>query len=137
MDANPIKVLLVHDDDLLAELVRITLKSAGGFEWLGQARTAEAAAQLASHHAPDVVLIDICLAGEDCFVVLEQLQRAHREARMMIFSECLSDHLIARALLAGASGCISPHRFGPTMVNAIRAAAWRDPNRVSASQCRA
>ncbi|MFT3723726.1 MAG: response regulator [Hyphomonadaceae bacterium] len=56
-------VLIVEDQFLAAEFLRIWVE-AYGFEVCATAKTTARAIELASHHKPDIVLMDVRLEGE-------------------------------------------------------------------------
>ena len=58
------KVLLVEDQPFFVELLENTFQAEPGFELLGSAADGEAAIELARNTSPDVVIMDIELAGE-------------------------------------------------------------------------
>lgn len=57
------KVLIVEDEFLIAEYFRIIVEQLG-YEVCGLTPTAEEAVVLARHESPDVVMMDVRLAGE-------------------------------------------------------------------------
>jgi len=61
---NPTKVLLVEDQPFFVELLENTFQAEPEFELLGSATEGEAAIELARKTSPDVVIMDIKLAGE-------------------------------------------------------------------------
>jgi two-component system nitrate/nitrite response regulator NarL len=115
-----IKVLCVDDDDLVAHIVRITLKEAGGFRWLGQLRDAESLASHALAEPPDVVLLDLCMPGKCPFEAMDELAAACPAARVLMFSGQAGHSLIDRAIEAGASGYVLKDVDGAELVSAIR-----------------
>ena len=61
---NPTKVLLVEDQPFFVELLENTFQAEPEFELLGSATEGKAAIELARKTSPDVVIMDIELAGE-------------------------------------------------------------------------
>jgi len=61
---NPTKVLLVEDQPFFVELLENTFQAEPEFELLGSVTEGEAAIELARKTSPDVVIMDIKLAGE-------------------------------------------------------------------------
>jgi len=58
------KIIIVEDEALFRELLRRTLSSESGLEVVGEAEDGETAMHLAEELCPDVVLMDIELAGD-------------------------------------------------------------------------
>jgi DNA-binding NarL/FixJ family response regulator len=118
-----IKVLCVDDDDLVAQIVKITLKQAGGFAWLGQVRDAAELTARAVIDPPDVVLMDLCMPGKCPFIAMRDLRAVCPQARVLMFSGHDGQRLIDRAIEAGASGYLSKDEEGSTLVSSIRRVA--------------
>lgn len=59
-----IKVMIVDDEALIRELLRLTLSAERGLEVIGEAEDGESAVRLVLEKGPDVVLMDIELGGE-------------------------------------------------------------------------
>lgn len=56
---QPIRIVLIDDDELLAELLRATFEQDGRFELVGDAREGESGVRLVERLRPDVVLMDL------------------------------------------------------------------------------
>lgn len=123
MRANPIKVLSVDDNELVGEVIRITLKRAGGFEWLGHLSDAQDLVAKAREHCPDIVLLDIFMPGKDPFVAMHELNEVCPDARVIMYSAYVSPRLIERALDAGAWGYVSKDDEGDALLSAIERVA--------------
>ncbi len=72
-------VLIVDDHSPFRVAVRALLER-GGFRVVGEAADGKAALDAVRRLAPDVVLLDIQLPGEDGFAVCEQISSARDEA---------------------------------------------------------
>lgn len=62
LELNGLQIIIVEDDWLIAASHRSTIEEAGGTV-IGPARSGEEAIKLAKTHRPDVILMDIQLAG--------------------------------------------------------------------------
>jgi len=120
---NPIKVLCVDDDELVVQILKITLKNVGGFQWLGQLKDAGDLAATARRERPDIVLLDLCMPGKSPFVALEELKQACPSARAIMLTGYANKHMIDRAIEAGAWGYLSKHDEGWSLVAAIKRVA--------------
>lgn len=119
----PIKVLCVDDDDLVAQIVKITLKHAGGFQWLGQLRDAGDLRNHAVQHRPDVILLDLCMPGKCPFDAVEELISACPDTKVIMLSGHADNHSIDRAIDAGAWGYLSKEDEGTHLISALRRVA--------------
>jgi DNA-binding NarL/FixJ family response regulator len=122
-NAKPITVLHVDDDDLIAQIVRITLKHANGFKWVGQLRTTDQPIEEAQRLQPDVVLMDLCMPGTSPFLAVHELRRSVPSARVIIFSGRGGFSLVDRAIEAGAWGYVSKDGDASTLLAAIKRVA--------------
>lgn len=83
----PITTLLVDDAPDVRTMLRIALRSRGGFEVVGEAETAAGAVELASELRPDVVVLDLGLPDlEEAREVLGRIRRASPTSRVVVFS---------------------------------------------------
>src|SRR5688500_3633272 len=96
-----IRVLCVDDDELVGQIIRITLKHAGGFEWLGQLHSADELLDRSRQEAPDVVLLDLCMPGKSAFVAMQELIALCPTTRILLFTGYAGQNLIDRAIEAG------------------------------------
>jgi two-component system, NarL family, nitrate/nitrite response regulator NarL len=118
-DVAPIAVLLI--DDQPAVLKGLETLIAG--EWprmtvAGNARDRDAALRLAAMVQPDVILLDLDLAGELSVDFLPELLTLS-PARVLILT-CLRDRTLhERALLRGASGVVLKDEPAKVLLEAI------------------
>jgi DNA-binding response OmpR family regulator len=66
------RILVADDDDLLVELMRLTLEQRGHQVYV--APDGAAAVRMAEAHRPDVVVLDLMMPGIDGFEVLRRFQ---------------------------------------------------------------
>lgn len=116
---QPIKVLCVDDNYLVAEGIKIKLMLAGGFEWLGQLSDADHLTDEVRQRRPDIVLLDIDMPGKDAFAALEELGESGLDSRVIMVSGHVRTDLIDRAVEAGAWGYVSKGEGSETIVSAI------------------
>lgn len=78
------KILLIEDDTFIQDIVSKKLLD-GGYEMKLVARGDEAAVVI-TEYAPDLILLDIDLPGEDGFSVLQALRTHDTTTPVIIFS---------------------------------------------------
>jgi DNA-binding NarL/FixJ family response regulator len=100
------RVLIVEDDFLVAGEVEFVLAEAG-FDVVGPAATAEEAVRLAADSKPDLVIMDVRLAGpSDGIEAATQIYREH--GIRSVFATAHSDgHTVARGKAANPLGWVA------------------------------
>ena len=88
----PLRVLIVDDEPLARERARRLLGEVGGNVVVGEAASVPEARQRIAADAPDVVLLDVQMPGEDGFALLEGL-----EPRPAVVFVTAFDHYAVRA----------------------------------------
>jgi DNA-binding response OmpR family regulator len=84
--SDPVRVVLVDDSVDIRRLLRIALRTHGGFEVVGEAGNGADAVALSARLRPDVVILDLGLpdiAGQE---VLIQIRSSVPETKVVIFS---------------------------------------------------
>ena len=93
------RVLVVDDDDELAEVVRPVLREAGYS--VATVRHGAAALELVEHHAPDLILLDLSMPIMDGWSFVAQYRRTAKPgARIVLLTANPNAADIARALQA-------------------------------------
>lgn len=121
-----IGVLLVDDQPLLRDGLRLILDSAPDITVIGEAGDGAAVLSLVHSLNPDVVLMDIRMPSVDGIEATRQIVASGHPARVLILTTYdLDDHLYG-AVRAGACGFILKTEPTPRLLGAIRAAAAGD-----------
>lgn len=81
-----VRVVLVDDVADVRTLLRVALRSHGGFEIVGEAGDGAGAVRLALEQSPDVVVLDLGLPDIAGQAVLLQIRAAVPETKVVIFS---------------------------------------------------
>lgn len=98
------KLLIV--DDHAAVRTGLAALAAPELEVVGGAPDAETALALAGEHAPDVVVIDVHLPGEDGLSLCLRLNAARPRPGLVLYSAFADDLLAALAVVAGADALV-------------------------------
>lgn len=116
------RLYLVDDHQLMREGLR-SLLEAKGYAVVGEsADPTEALADLLRLR-PEVVLLDLNLAGRSGFELLAELQRRHLPTRCVVLTMSAQPHQVAEAMRLGASGYVLKGSAGTDLMAAIDAAA--------------
>lgn len=118
-----VRILLVDDH----EVVRLGLKSLierhPGFEVVAEASTEHEAVQKAIAHKPQIVLMDIRLAGGNGIQACEQIMEQLPETKIIMLTSYAEDEMLFAAIRAGAAGYVLKQVGSQDVVRAIEAAA--------------
>lgn len=119
---NPVtKRALVIDDHPITHLGASRLLRDLGYAPVGQAMSGEQAlTQLTTDPAPDLIVLDISLPGASGLDLVEPLNAAAPDARILVFSMNDQTGFAARALQAGAHGFLSKNAPPDDFRNAVR-----------------
>ena len=83
-DGSPVRALVVDDEEMLADMLRMALRSEG---WETRvAHDGQAALKLAREIPPDVVVLDIMMPGLDGLSVLRRLREAGNDCPVLLLT---------------------------------------------------
>jgi len=121
--SNEVTVFLLDDHELVRIGVRDLLRTAGGFEIVGEAATAAAALEAIPRLQPDVAVLDVRLPDGSGIEVCRALQIAAPRVHCLVLSSFPDDEAILAAVMAGAAGFIEKTVHGPDLADAVRRVA--------------
>ena len=126
--ADPIRVLIADDQDLVRSGFRLILSSYDGIEVIGEARDGDQAASLAHRLRPDVVLMDIRMPRANGIEATRAIRSnpALGNVQVLILTTFDLDEYVYDALSAGASGFLLKDAEPDEIVSAIRVVAAGD-----------
>jgi DNA-binding NarL/FixJ family response regulator len=99
-----IKILLVDDQALFREGLRILLSSQPDFEVVAEAANGEEALRQAAIHQPNVVLMDLRMPVLDGVSATRRLHELYPQIRVIALTTFDDDEYIFEGLRAGAFG---------------------------------
>ncbi len=117
--AQPITVSIVDDDPGVRKSIGDFINDTPGFSCLSRHATAEAALRHLPRENPNVVLMDIHLAGMSGIECAQKLKAAAPEIQIVMLTACEDAPLIFRALAAGATGYILKRAPADKLLRAI------------------
>jgi DNA-binding NarL/FixJ family response regulator len=124
--AEPISVLIVDDDAVLAEALSMVLQSQPEFRVVGAANAGAAGVELAGREQPTVVLMDFHLPDMTGAEAVKQLNAARPETAVVMLTMDASDETLLAALEAGATGFLLKSRGIGEVVDIVRRAAAKE-----------
>lgn len=118
-----IKLLLVDDQTMFRDGMRVLLKPQPDFEVVGEACNGEEALKYSEQLHPDVILMDLRMPVMDGAAATRQLHTSHPEIRVIALTTFDEDAVVFEALRAGAIGYLLKDASTEKLYEAIRAAA--------------
>ena len=125
---NPIRVLLVDDQQLVRTGFRMILADEDGIEVVGEASDGLEAVAQAATLSPDVIVMDIRMPNLDGVEATRRISEQHGDAgpRILVLTTFDADEHAVQALRAGASGFLLKDVDPADFVRAIRVVAGGD-----------
>jgi DNA-binding NarL/FixJ family response regulator len=121
--SEPIRVLLVDDEELVRFGLRTVLEAAGGFEVVGEAGDGAAGVRAAEQLRPDVVLVDIRMPVLDGLAATERILALPDPPQVAVLTTFHVDEYVHAALAAGAAGFLLKDTPPREIAAAVRAVA--------------
>ena len=126
MTADPVRVLLVDDDDLMRAGLRSVLSSDDTIEVAGEAGDGGEALGRVRETKPHVVLMDIRMPGVDGISATREVLAGSPDVKVVVLTTFEDDDYIFDALSAGASGFLLKRTKPEDLISAIHAVADGD-----------
>ncbi|MBN1319182.1 MAG: response regulator transcription factor [Anaerolineales bacterium] len=120
---DPIRILLVDDQRLMREGLRILLELEPDLQVIGEAEDGAQALEVYDSQRPDVVLMDIRMPGMDGVEATRRILDRWEEARIIILSTFDDEAIIYDGLRAGALGYLLKDVSGEELAGAVRTVA--------------
>jgi CheY-like chemotaxis protein len=120
--AEPIKVLLVDDYEVVRRGLRGFLELVPELEIVGEAADGRAAVEAAFRLEPDVVLMDLVMAGMDGPAAIAAIHERQPHVACVALTSFAEPERIGRAIEAGAVGSLMKDAEADEVVAAVRAA---------------
>ncbi|MBV8732735.1 MAG: response regulator transcription factor [Acidobacteriia bacterium] len=115
-----IRVLLTDDHTLFRQGIRTLLTAEPDIEVVGEAASASEAVTMARTLRPDVVLMDVGMAGLSSFEATRQIRKDRAETRVIFLSMYDDEDYLAESVEIGASGYILKESPAEQLTSAIR-----------------
>jgi DNA-binding NarL/FixJ family response regulator len=120
---EPIRILLVDDQRLMREGLRILLELEPGLKVVGEAGDGQAALEAYADLQPEVVLMDVRMPGMDGVEATWRLRESWPQARVVILTTFDDDEYVFEGLRAGARGYLLKDVSGHDLAEAVRTVA--------------
>jgi DNA-binding NarL/FixJ family response regulator len=121
--AEKIRILLVDDQRLMREGLRILLELEPDLQIVGEVGDGQAALEAYAELEPDVVLMDVRMPGMDGVEATWRLRERWPQARIIILTTFDDDEYVFEGLRAGARGYLLKDVSGHDLAEAVRTVA--------------
>ena len=118
-----IRIVLIDDHDVVREALGQSLDAEPDLTVVGTAGDAAAGLEVVGETDPDIVLMDVNMAGMSCFDAAERINKMQSNARVIFLSAFVHDHYIEQALRVQARGYLSKSEPLSLVIEAIRQVA--------------
>jgi DNA-binding NarL/FixJ family response regulator len=128
MTDGTIRIVLVDDEQMVRQGLRMILESEDDLEVVGEAGDGPTAVELARRLDPDVVLMDIQMPGMNGLDATRAIVAFGREdsSRVLVLTTFDLDEYVYEALRAGASGFLLKRTPAADLVAGVRVVAAGD-----------
>ncbi len=120
---EPIRVLVADDQALVREGLMTLLQATPGIEPVADAADGVEVVELAVHHRPDVILMDLRMPNVDGVQATREIRAAQPEIEIVVLTTHADEASILDALRAGARGYLTKDAGIQEIARAVHAAA--------------
>lgn len=117
------KVLIVDDDALVRDGLKIFLELDKSFEVSGTASNGQEAFDLCSRDNPDIVLMDIRMPVMDGVLGTKLIKSSYPHIKVVILTTFKDDEYIIEAMRSGAEGYILKNQPVDSIIESLKAVA--------------
>lgn len=118
-----LRILLVDDHEVVRLGLKSLLERHSGFEVVAEAESESEAVQKALEYTPDIVLMDIRLAGGNGVEACRKIVNKLPDTKVIMLTSYAEDEMLFAAIRAGASGYVLKQVGSNDLVQAIEATA--------------
>src|SRR6185503_7228323 len=117
---SKIRILLTDDHALFRQGIATLIAAEPDMEIVGEAPNASDAVTLSAQVHPDVVLMDVGMAGMSSFEATRQIRKARPETRVIFLSMYDDEDYLSESMEMGASGYILKENPADQLVAGLR-----------------
>ncbi|OGO36427.1 MAG: hypothetical protein A2W35_15795 [Chloroflexi bacterium RBG_16_57_11] len=118
-----IRLMLVDDHDVVRTGLKTFLETQDGMQVIAEADNGAAAIRLAQELSPQVIVMDISMAGLDGMEATRQIKAVRPECKVLALTVHADEQYFFQMLAAGAEGYVTKKVAAEELVEAIRAVA--------------
>jgi two-component system chemotaxis response regulator CheY len=104
-DYKDISVLIVDDNDMTRETLRVILRH-DGYNVIGEALDGDSALEMATRLKPDVILLDVVMPKVSGIEALKSIRMVMPDVFVLMVTASTDQEVVAEAVKSGISGYI-------------------------------
>ena len=116
----PIRLVLADDHPLILDGLEQLVHLAGDFAVVERCVSGEEALRAVDRHRPDLLVLDVRMAGLDGLAVLRELRRRRLPTRVVIFTAAISEDELVEAVRLGVGGVVLKEMAPRLLIQALR-----------------
>jgi two-component system, NarL family, response regulator LiaR len=117
--AETIKVLIVDDNEMIREGIKLFLKTDAGVRVVGEGKNGVEAIAAVTRCTPDIVLMDVMMPFMDGITATLELKSEHPEVEVIMLTSTLDRDTVLAAVKAGAKGYLLKDSMPLDLLEAI------------------
>lgn len=117
------KILIVDDDTLVREGLKLIFEIEDDFEVVGLAANGQEAYELCNKLQPDIILMDVRMPVMDGVLGTKLIKSSYKNIKIVILTTFRDDEYIKEAIKSGAEGYILKNQPADTMIESLRTVA--------------
>lgn len=121
MGVEYLRILIVDDDALIRDSLKIILSLEEDFEVAGTASNGQEAFEMCQSTVPDIVLMDIRMPLMDGVLGTKLIKSHFKNIKIVILTTFKDDEFIKEAMKNGAEGYILKNQSSDSIVESLRA----------------
>lgn len=125
-----IRILIVNDQLVVREGLRMLIENHPGSKVIGMARTRAEALDLIAREPVDLIILDLELGGESALSFIPELREASKTARILVLTGARNSETHQQAAQLGAMGVVLKEDAADLLLKAIEKVflgeAWLD-----------
>lgn len=115
------KVIIVDDDGLIRDSLKLLLDLEEDMEVIGTAKNGMEAFELCKANKPDIVLMDIRMPVMDGVLGTKLIKENYQDIKVVLLTTFKDDEYIREAVMNGAEGYILKNQSSDSIIESLRA----------------
>lgn len=122
------KIVLVEDQDMFSEGMRLIINSTGAFEVAEIFRSRQELMNYLPNHSCRVILLDLNLNGEDGLPICADVKQKYPEVKVVVLTGYYTREILDKARKAGADGFVTKDMSSRLLADGLERILTNQPN---------